>query len=300
MSVINEIRESFASLKNSGAMEITQLPKEYPAFVIRTLDGFGVAIEVDDNLEISEKFNSCKLHTCGLGIDGKIKNYLVLSSVFEEYRYEFASLCTEFVDPGEDGKNRKSIKEDPLKWWSKWKELMGNTSQDQRVYNVIAEMLVLSKKIDEDSKTEWAATKSGSHDIECTDESCEVKSTIKRYGATITISGQHQLEHSKPLWLYFCRMEDSLEGVSINDVKKELVLKGYDEGRIETELEKQGFEKGSSIRNKKYKVLEKRKYEVDDSFPKIVSESFKGDKFPNSIIQIEYTVDLESLEYTTW
>ena len=36
-------------------------------------------------------------------------------------------------------------------------------------------------------------------------------------------------------------------------------------------IEKQGFERGANIRNKKYKVLEKRKYEVDDSFPKIIN-----------------------------
>ena len=75
-------------------------------------------------------------------------------------------------------------------------------------------------------------------------------------------------------------MEESLEGVSINDVKAILVSKGYDENKLEIELERQGFEKGTSIRNKKYKVLEKRKYEVNDSFPKIVQESFKDDKYP--------------------
>ena len=300
MRVIDEIRESFASIKTSGAREIAQLPEAYSGYVIRTPDGYGVAVEADEKLEVSEKFNSCKFHTCQLGIDGVTKNYLVLSSSFEEYRYEFASLCAEFVEPGENGKNRSSLLSDPYGWWNKWKELIGNTSRDQRVYNVIAEMLVLLRKISEDSSTEWAATRSGSHDIECADESCEVKSTIKRYGATVTISGQHQLEHEKRLWLYFCRLEESLEGVSINDMKEKLIAKGYDPGKLELELEKQGFERGANIRNKKYKILEKRKYEVDDSFPKIISESFKGDKFPDSVIHIEYTVDLDGLEYTTW
>ena len=86
----------------------------------------------------------------------------------------------------------------------------------------------------------------------------------------------------------------------INDMKEKLISKGYDPGKLEMELEKQGFERGANIRNKKYKILEKRKYEVDDSFPKIISESFKGDKFPDSVIHIEYTVDLDGLEYTTW
>lgn len=300
MRVIDEIREGFASLDTNGARLISALPIDYPAYVLRTNDGYGVAIEVDESFEISERFNSCRFHTGQLRMDGNVKNYLMLDSMFEDYRFEFASFCTEYVEPGKNGENRKSILADPYVWWERWRELVGNTSREKRVYNVIAEMLALAAKYGEDKTTEWAATKSGSHDIECETESVEVKSTIKRYGATITISGQHQLEHVKPLWLYFCRMEESLEGVSINDAKQILISNGYDENRIEIELERQGFEKGSSARNKKYKVLEKRKYEVNNSFPRIVKESFKGDQYPRAVVHIEYTIDLDGMEYTSW
>ena len=156
MSAIEEIREGFASIKSNGAREITSISKEYPAFVIRTGDGYGVAVEADDELEVSEKFNSCRFHTGRLVIDGNIKNYLILSSMFEEFRYEFASLCTEFVEPGENGKNRKAFLLDPYAWWKKWRELMGNTSREQCAYDVIAEMTVLAKKIEEDANVEWA------------------------------------------------------------------------------------------------------------------------------------------------
>ena len=300
MRVIDEIREGFASLETNGAQLISSLPDAYPAYVLRTNDGFGVAIKVDEKFEISERFNSCRFHTGQLRMDGNLNNYLMLDSMFEDYRYEFASLCTEFVEPGENGKQRDTILTDPYIWWERWRELVGNTSREKRVYNVIAEMLALVEKYRDDKTTEWAATRSGSHDIECTTESVEVKSTIKRYGATITISGQHQLEHVKPLWLYFCRMEESLEGFSINDVKDILVANGYDENKLEIELERQGFEKGANIRNKKYKILEKRKYEVDESFPKIVKESFKGDQYPTAVVHIEYTIDLDGMEYTSW
>lgn len=300
MNTIDEIREGFASLKTNGLRDITTLPKEYPGYVIRTFEGYGVAIKVDDKIEISEKFNSCRLYNCHLIFDGKEDNYLILSSVVEEFRYEFASLCTEFVEPGEKGLNRLNLVNNPYSWWEKWRELVGNTSKEQKVYNVIAEMMVLAKKRRDDSSTEWTALKGGSHDIECKNESCEVKSTLKRYGATVTISGQHQLDHVKRLWLYFCRMEESLEGVSINDMKKKLVDEGYNDEKLESELEHQGFEKGSNIRNKKYKILEKRKYEVDNKFPQIVKESFKNDRFPDSVVHIEYTIDLDGIDYTTW
>lgn len=300
MKIVKEIREAFASLPTPGALKIQSLPNEFPAYVIRVSDGYGVAIEVDDTLEVSEKFNSCKFHTGYISIDSSMKNYLILRSAFEEYRYEFASLCAEFVEPGEDGKNRKDLLTDPYAWWTKWKDLVGNTNRELRVYNVIAEMLVLLHRYKMDSTAEWAATRASSHDIECANESCEVKSTIKRYGTEITISSQYQLEHKKRLFIYFCRLEESLEGVSINIMRDTLIDAGYDLGKLENELERQGFERGANIRNKKYKILEKRKYEVDDKFPRIVQTSFKEDKYPDYITHIEYTIDLEGITYTEW
>lgn len=300
MALVDEIREGFASITSNGARPINEMPAEYPAFVIRIPDGYGVAIKVNNDLEVSEKFNSCRFHTQLISMDNTASNFLILSSAFEAYRYQFAALCAEFVDPGPNGETRNGLLEDPYKWWLKWKELVGNTNKEQKVYNVIAEMLAIKHKLQSDLTTEWAATRMGSHDIECSDESCEVKSTLQRYGAEITISGQHQLEHFKRLFLYFCRMEESLEGVSINEMKDILVEAGYDEGKLEIELERQGFERGASIRNKKYKVLEKRKYEVDDSFPRITKETFKGDRYPDAITHIEYTVDLDGIGYTTW
>lgn len=301
INLVDEIRECFASIcANDKARKIQCLPDDYQAYAVRLQEGYGVAIETFDDSDVSEKFNSCKFYTRELRIEGEFRNYLILSSVFEEYRYEFASICAEFVDPGQNGLKRKELLNNPHEWWYKWKELIGNTSCEQRVYDVIGEMLVLAAKLDSAHQAQWASMKAGSHDIECLDESCEVKSTIKRYGATVTISGQHQLLHEKPLWLYFIRMEESLEGVSINDVKVTLLEKGYDEGKLESELEKIGFEHGAIIRTKKYKVLEKRKYLVDENFPKITADSFKDNKFPSSIIHIEYTVDLDGIEYTTW
>lgn len=300
MDIVKEIRNHFATLYSPGVIDIKALPEDYPAFVIRTSAGYGVAIEAENELEVSERFNSVRLHTEVLTIGSKTSNYLILRSAFEEYRYEFATLCTEFVEPGELGQNRKFVLSNPIGWWDKWKELVGNASKDQRVYNVIAEMLVLDHKYKNDKTTVWAATRMSSHDIECSEESCEVKSTIKKSGAEIVISSQHQLEHEKNLYLYFCRMEESIEGISINDAKTLLVSHGYDENKIEIELERQGFERGASIRNKKYRVLEKRKYAVNDSFPRIVRESFKGDQYPSGITHIEYTVDLDVIKYENW
>lgn len=300
MTILEEIRDGFASMTSYGAMKINNLTDEFTAFIIRIPDGYGVAIPVDRNLTVAETFNSCKFRTGLLSVEGSPSNYLMLISAFEEYRYEFASLCAELVTPGENGKERQALLNSPLNWWKKWKELVGNGIKERTVYSIIAEMRVLEHKLQTDPSAEWAATRMGSHDIECDKESSEVKSTCKRYGAEINIAGQHQLIHNKPLYLYFLRMEESLEGVSVNDMKQRLIAAGYDSGRLEIELQHQGLELGASIRDRKFKILEKRKYVVDETFPCITRESFKDKCLPAGITQIVYTVDLDALSYTAW
>lgn len=300
MTILEEIRDDFASMNSFGALRINNLSDDYMAFVIRIPDGFGVAIPVHEDMEVAENFNSCKFRTGHLAIGGNPSNYLMLISAFEEYRYEFASLCAELISPGEDGKDRKALIEHPLDWWKRWKELVGNDIKEREVYNIIAEMRVLEHKLINDPSAEWTATHMGSHDIECAEESCEVKSTCRRYGAEITVSGQHQLIHKKPLYLYFLRMEKSVEGISVNDMQQRLIDAGYDPGKLETELQHQGLEHGASIRNQKYKILEKRKYIVNDDFPGITNESFKDNHVPSGITHIVYTVDLDTISYTAW
>ena len=299
MGILEEIREYFASTQN-GAREIKTLPKEYSAMVIRDNEGCGVAIEFDDIRDISEKFANSRLFSRTLAIGGIEKKYLILSCMLDSLRYEFATVCAQFVEPGIDGMDRKNLMSEPLEWWKKWRELMGNTISNKEAYSVIAEMMVLDDLYTQDNTVEWTAVNSGSHDIEGNESSYEVKSTVKRYGATITISGQHQLQSLKRLQLYFCRLEQSRTGISINDMKDRLVADGYDKDKIEQQLYQLGYERGASIREEKYKVLEKRKYEVDDTFPKITKASFKDDHIPESITQITYTIDLDGLEYTVW
>lgn len=299
MGILEEIREYFASTRN-GARKIKSLPNEYPAMVIRNNEGYGVAIIFDDKRDISEKFANSRLFSRNLSIDGIEKKYLILSCMLDSLRYEFATVCAQFIEPGIDGVDRRNLLSEPLEWWKKWRELMGNTISDKQAYSVIAEMMVLDDLYVNDNTVEWTAANSGSHDIEGREDSYEVKSTVKRYGATITVASQHQLQSLKRLQLYFCRMEQSKSGISINDMKDQLVRDGYDNDKLEQQLYQLGYEKGASIREEKYKVLEKRKYEVDDKFPKITKDSFKGDHIPKSVIQITYTVDLDGLDYTVW
>lgn len=299
MNILDEIREYFASTKR-GVREIENVPKQFPALVIRMNGEYGVAVPFDKEIDIYEKFANARLYSKEIYIDGIIRKYLILSCFIENVRNEFATLCVQFIQPGENGEDRSRLLKNPIEWWKHWKELLGNFIYDKKAYNIIAEMLVLEHLYKMNKNVEWSASNSGSHDIESDNESFEVKSTIKRYGSIITITGQHQLFSKKELYLYFCRFEESNIGLSVNDMKIKLINLGYDEAKLEMQLLKQGYELGSSIRDIKYKVLEKRKYFVGDNFPKITKDSFKEGMFPKSVVQITYSLDLGGINYADW
>jgi hypothetical protein len=299
MVILNELKSFFAS-KENGAVLLESMPINYPAYAVRRHGIFGVAIEWGFDKNVSEFFSSVHLHTVHSTIEGENKNLLVLSSDREEYRNEFASVCAQFIDPGENGRYRVALLEDPIEWWKSWKNLLGNASLERTPYTVLCEMIALHHVLSFDPTAQWTASQSGTHDIESERECYEVKSTKMRYGSTITISSQHQLLAPKPLSLFFVRVEESPTGVSINAMADILVSSGYDSVLLENQLAKMRYEKGASDRDKKYAILEKRVYVVDDSFPRITAESFKGDVIPSSILSITYTVDLEGIPYKTW
>lgn len=299
MNVLDEIRECFASTQN-GARLLQSMPEEYPAMVIRNSEGYGVAIEFNNEKDVSETFANCKLFSQYLRIEDTEKKYLILLCFIDNLRYEFATVCTQFVEPGIDGIDRKNLLEEPLNWWKQWRELLGNAISQKNAYSVLAELIVFEHLYSKDISVEWTAVKSGTHDIEGKDSSYEVKSTLKRYETTVTISSQHQLMCSKNLYLYFCRLEQSNEGISLNDIILKLIADGYDKNKIEQQLFYLGYDRGSSVRETKYKVLEKRIYFIDENFPSITEKSFKEGKIPEGIIQITYTIDLNGLKYTTW
>ena len=294
MTILDDIRECFAAAKTQTKRKIDSLPIEFPAWVIKNGKYYGVAIEYN-GATINEKFSNCKICSEDLSSAGKVHHYLTLTCSLENLRYEFASVCAQFIDPGKNGTERNRILANPIEWWEQWRTLMGNAVVDHEVYSIIAEMFILNHLYKNNKTIEWTATKAGSKDIESPNESFEVKSTIVRYGSLITVAGQFQLQQSKPLHLYFCRMEESPSGYSINDVKKLLVENGYDKNKIEIELEKLGFENGTNNRKKKYKFLEIREYNIDKNFPKITLESFVDKQMPTAIVQLTYTLDLDAV-----
>lgn len=291
-NLIDEIRTHFAS-QIQGIRQLLSLGADYKAFSFRQGAEYGVAIETTSTKEIYEESAQITLKKFNnMGV-----NYIALSCCDEEFRNEFAIFGANFVSPGENGSNRVAVLDTPLEWWDGWIAMLGNRFGNRRSYDTIAEMMALKELFLNDTTIKWTASHAGSHDIESDSRSFEVKSTIKKSGTEVTISSQFQLYSVKPLQLWVYRMEASEQGKSINDLRVDLVSLGYDNNLIESQLAARGFMPGSSVRDKKYVVLERRKYDVNDDFPRIVESSFKNDVYPKNIVKILYTIDLEGLDY---
>lgn len=290
--LIEEIRTHFAS-QVQGIRMLKCLPADYKAYSFRQGVEYGVAIETTISKEVYEEAAQITIKTFNnLGI-----KYIALSCCDESFRNEFANFGANFVSPGDNGENRRIVLSSPLNWWDGWIGMLGNKVGGKKSYDTIAEMMALEELFKQDNTITWTASQAGSHDLESDSHSYEVKSTIMKSEAKVTISSQFQLDSVRPLQLWFYRMEASEQGVSINDMIAKLIATGYDGNLIESQLEKRGFMLGSSIRDRKYVLLEKRKYTVDDHFPRIVESSFKNNVYPKNIIKILYTIDLEGIDY---
>lgn len=171
-------------------------------------------------------------------------------------------------------------------------------SIDERVYDVIGELSVLKYYAEKGCDPVWNGPSQSSYDIETNGFFVEVKSSVNRTRKEVTISSIYQLSNlEKTLYLVFCTFEltDS-HGISINSLVDDLKSMGYNVAAINELLEKKGFGIGKSVRKKQFVLHSMYRYVVDDSFPKVIEQSFVGGTLPTGIIDVSYTVDLSGLQ----
>ena len=297
MEVLDSIRTNFSKGFFGKAMKIEGLPDRYPAWTLKQMDSYGVAVKMDRKLDFSERFSTARIWTSNDSvIDGQKADYLLLTCSDVEMRNEFATICSQFVETGEDGALRKRLIDDPAVWWRNWKALIGNVQSDQEVYSKLGELMVVEELLRKGKHPKWSGIESATHDVELDDQSYEVKSTNMRYGYEVEISSIYQMKKErKALSLVFLRFERSHMGNSLNDVIENVVHLGYSRDRLENVLAKAGLEKGCTARLIKYKLLEMRVYPVDESFPRLTLKSFVGEQLPPNVIKVEYSVDLSGV-----
>lgn len=295
MSLLEKIRQHFANLQEGKVIKILDNSAK-DSWVVKINGSNGVAIKVDNDIVVNEKFANMRFYSQDYYIDGQETRLLLITSNIPHLRNEFAKICRDFVELGPKNENRKLLTNQPLKWWEHMKELIGNANRNTPVHNIIAEMLCFNYLLGLQDQVEWNGPFGSTIDLVTTNGYYEVKSTTAHQESIVHINGQFQLETDKPQHILFCRMEKSIEGYSIDDLASILQQRGVSREYVEERLEALGLPQGNSLRKVSYRVLECSSYKVDENFPKITPSSFKDNQIPNHIVQINYSINLSGLE----
>ena len=297
MDLIERIKNNFNKGFFDKAMPISDLPEEYPAWTIKKSDWVGVAVPVNKSFAFYERFSNVRIRTApGTEINGQLYDLLMLTCEDMELRNEFAVICSQFVQPGPNGKQRETLIASPETWWKNWKFLLGNVNASHTAYPVLGELIALEQLIIRGENAKWTGANKATNDIELPGCSYEVKSTTQRYGYEVTISSIYQLKKSEgDLNLVFCRFEPSALGRCVDDLVESLVNAGYSEEELENNLRKQNLERGCTARRLRYKLLEMKVFPVDEQFPALTLDLFVGGVMPRCVTQFSYTLDLSGV-----
>lgn len=299
MTLLEEVREKLASTAPNNVRSITLLPESAPGVVVRDDYWYGVAVPYYGK-EIQESFANARLRSANIYINGYAQSLLIIECGVEEVRHQFASLCVEFLDPGINNSNRHALIADPYVWWKKWRELLGNTIEEKKPYQILGELLTLEFLIRSGEQAMWQGASGNTKDIQTDFFDCEVKSTLDRYTTQITISSKFQLDQQdKPLKLSFVRFEPAHSGDSLEKAISRLVALGCDKDTLLRLLARQGVVPGNNAYSTTYNLLEIRLYDVDSNFPVIVDSSFAAGHMPAHVVHFTYTIDLAGINYTS-
>ena len=100
-----EIIDNWTGLPSGYAHGIPALcDAGYESWTVKTGEEYGVAIPISSSEEISEYFAGAHYYTRKIILNGtEERNALLLTTGKEEIEEQFASLCTELLNPGENG-----------------------------------------------------------------------------------------------------------------------------------------------------------------------------------------------------
>lgn len=274
---------------------------DYRASVFK-LDGeLGVMFDIHESKMIDERFNAVRIRTSSFSIDGSTPSVkLVLSTRRTEQGFleKFSMVCAEFVNLGENGSNRLSICNDPFGWYRSWAEVMGTKTVNRTPAAVIAELITLDHLLQSGENPEWEGASSGLIDIRTEKGDYEVKSSTTRDSNIIHVSSERQLiPAGKPLHLIYCCFQKSESGIAIDDVADRLESHGFPRDGIESGLDSLGYSRGKISRYERYELVKMWEFDIDDSFPRIVPESFIGGQLPLNVTEFSYSIELSGIPH---
>ncbi len=271
----------------------------YGAYVVKVENMIGVAIPVEKDIIINERFNKVFISNFLFSINGVTTKVIFLYTKEHEMSEKYAALCMNFISYN----SRDIILNNPIEWYNEWRDLLGDSKRNKMVYDFIGEMSVLFELQKRGDNPIWNSMTKGTFDITTCNSIYEVKTSIVKSFDSITIHNQFQLDIeglNKQLYITYVKVEENNAGESIDSLANKLVDAGFDKISLEDYLIQNGYYHGKNERYKQFIIHEIRLYKVDDNFPFITKKSFINQKMPKNVVKLEYTLSLDGLDYSTF
>jgi len=143
----------------------------------------------------------------------------------------------------------------------------------------------------------WVGPDGARHDFMAADVSLETKTSAVRRGRFAGIHGVEQLQAfpDSRLYLVFIRVEHvPAGGQTISEIARDIVGLGADRLELFERLARLGCDGGQDDlpADDRFRVTEERFYAVEESFPRITTESFHHNHVPAGVTGLSYEIDL--------
>ena len=289
-SIIN-VKDVFEHCNN----KMIEIPGySFWAFLKNDGDEYRVFIEYKGDY-YSDSFNEVSVKSASEPIKGRgLVQGIELKCTTSDPR-QFQLVAYDFLDYFEESWPSPDVE----KWCDSWKHLLGNKFSNNRVYDVLAEMLVYSYLQSRGMNPEWSGPDHERHDFRCTNMDCEVKSTlIRTKNPVVTISGGKQLDNenkNRPVKLFVCQLESAANGLlTINMLKKDLLKKNVDKDILKIQFGKTGLKTSPEMKKAFNLLFPIKVYDVDESFPLARLHELEK-QFPPAVGNFTYTLSLDGL-----
>jgi len=184
-----------------------------------------------------------------------------------------------------------------------WREMLSRERGEglslSQIIGLFGELQILLQltAFNDASISSWAGPMGARWDFLSGPTALEVKSSTQRKGFAVTINGHDQLEPPErgQLYLAALKLERLVSGgLSLSDLVGQLIDTGCSAAVLWERLRRLDVTTKSidQYNTFRFQTLECWLFSVDDTFPRIVSQSFKENALPEGILSLSYEIDL--------
>lgn len=232
--------------------------------------------------------------------EGKETLYADLACMMPRFNAEFAHIVDDVLHELGAGAPPHSVCRNALE---KWRDLLLRADRKGRLdegeaAGLFGELLLLRDlvTISPNAVRSWTGPGGGRFDFSVSDAAIEVKTSARRYGRLVEISGETQLDAPAGLALHllFVRIEPvRAGGSSLWDLYTSIIESGASPRAMQQKLNELDLDEPVLMHDeRRYRVLESRLYRVEGSFPRIVPASFTDGELPPGTLRLRYLIDL--------